>query len=542
MSLISTEKIISQAAYSLLETAMCGKSLHSFVISAWKQIEGDNPFIDNWHIGAICEHLEAIIYGQIKKLIINVPPRTGKTSIISVMWPAWTFIRHPGIKFLFSSYAKKISLEHSRLCRMLISSPWFQKRWGNIVSLAKDQDSKEHFATTALGHRISTSVGAGGTGLGGNVLVMDDPNDAKDGESKIKREGANDWVSRTWSSRLNPGEISAQLLVAQRLHEMDVSGYLMSRDEHQEWVRLVLPMEFESIRRSKTIILPSSNGKVWQDPRVKDGELLCPGYLNEKDIKRLKIQLGSYNYAGQYQQRPAPEEGGMVERKWFRIWDKDDLPVIKEMIQSWDTASTDKEYSSNSACTTWGIFKGIGGVNNLILLHAWQGKVLYPTLLERMLRLQKNCADTEDLELEADRNFQPDKTLVEAKASGQSIIADLALKGIPIIARNLKKKYGDKAERLRKTSSLIENGLIWVVGDKYGNLKREHEEVVSTVVTFPKGESDDYVDTMTQVILYCVENGTLRHSLNIKVEDEQYPKFQRPGYEPPKRNGKRVDL
>ncbi len=162
---------MSSASSRLLEILACEESLYTFVKHAWPSVEGNNPFISSWHIQAICEHLEAATRREIPKLILNIPPRASKTTIISIMWPAWVWIKMPQVKFLFSSYAQKISWEHSRLCKMLIESPWYQERWGHIVKLSKDQVTKGHFTNTATGHRIATSVGAGGTALGGDILV-----------------------------------------------------------------------------------------------------------------------------------------------------------------------------------------------------------------------------------------------------------------------------------------------------------------------------------------------------------------------------------
>lgn len=527
MDRVKAERI-ENASSILLERLRCKQSLHEFIRHAWPVIEGKTPFIDGWWIGALCEHLEAVFNGLIERLLINVPPRTGKTSLISIGWPAWVFLNDPTIKFLFSSYAQKISIEHSRLCKMLIESPWYQSRWGDSVRLSKDQSTKSHFTTTALGHRIATSVNAGGTALGGNILVMDDPNDAKDGESKVKRDSTNDWVSRVWPSRLNPGRVKAQVLVQQRVHEMDVSGYWIDRDEDKEIVRLVLPMEFEKARRSKTIILPSTKGKIWQDPRQKEGELLCPEYLDEKAIKRKKVELGSYNYAGQYQQRPSPLAGGIVQKDWFKVWTSKELPKIQYMVQSWDTALTDKTYSDYSACTTMGTFVDKNLVVNVLILYVWKDKVTYPDLLKRASRLYRNCADIGDEEMSPDRNNQPDVALIEAKAAGHPLLSDFSTKGVIVRAFN-PGRYGDKTNRMSLVSSFIENGRVWVIGDKNGRLIKGHDTLVDDCCLFPNGESDDLVDTITQGLLFLSkEKGILTHSMDLDFTRQSFEKEHMP--------------
>lgn len=434
--------------------------------------------------------------------------------------------------FLFASYSKQVSLEHSRKCKMLIESDWYQHRWGHLVKMSPDQATKGHFVTTGFGYRIATSVGAGGTGLGANVLVQDDTNNAKDGESKITREGTNDWVSRVWSSRLNPsGPIAAHVLVQQRVHEMDVSGFTISQDKNNDWVKLILPMEFESSRKAKTIILPSTNGKIWEDPRTKEGELMCPHYLDEEAIDSLKTSLGRYNYAGQYQQRPTPESGGIIKRQDFRIWTKKELPPIQYMVQSWDTALTDRETSDYTACTTWGTFLDENKIKNVILLYAWRDRVNYSDMLKRAVRLQKNCKDIYQEELPADRNFKPDVILIEAKAAGHPLISDLVSKGISVRSFN-PGKYGDKTNRVHLSSPFIECGRVWVVQDQANKLMPDHEMVVEECIKFPKGESDDLVDTVTQAILFLSkEKCILTHSLEMDFKRDIYPKEQMPGYQ-----------
>lgn len=516
------------AAKVLLEKLYCESSFHYFVKCAWPVIES-TPFIDGWHIHAECEHLEMVFYKKIKKLKINVPPRTGKTNIISVMFPAWCFIKDPSIRFLFSSHAQKISFEHSRLCRLLIESHWYRRFWGDRVIISKDQSTKGHFTTTEHGHRIATSVSSGSTALGGDVLVMDDPNDA--GESKVTREATNDWHSRVWVSRVNYGKIGAHILVQQRTHEMDISGYV-SKD--LEWVNLILPMEYEPDRKCKTLILPSTKGKIWEDPRTKKGELLCPDYLNEKTILEKRIELGRYNFAGQYQQMPAPAGGGLIERAWFKVWNQKKLPTIGYMVQSWDTDmsgnSSKKEDSSYSACSTWGLFKDEKGVNNILLLYSWQDKIRYPELLARALRLYSNCSDIGEEPRESNASFQPDIVLIEAASFGHSILGDFTAKGI--LAKEFQpRKYGDKETRVRLISSFIENGKVWVIGADLDNLNKDHEILVSACEIFPKGESDDIVDTMSQALLHFREKGLLVHSLDMDFERENYPKDQMPEYD-----------
>lgn len=506
------------------ECSVLEKSLFAFINAAWPVVEGTNPFFSGWHIEAICLHLEALFRGKIKDpLIINVPPRTSKTTIISIMWPAWIWTQSPGIKFLFASYSLKISLEHSRLCRMLIESPWYQARWGHVVQLSGDQAAKWHFSNTALGYRIATSVGAAGTALGGDILVMDDPNSTND--SKVVRESTNEWASRVWPSRLNPRGLGISVLVQQRTDETDVTGYWLSKNAEKRVEALILPMEYESSRHTKTSI-------GWEDPRKEDGELLCPQYLGKLDIAHRKVELGSYNYAGQYQQRPAPEAGGILQKSWFRWWIRESPPKMDYVIQSWDTALTAKETSAYSACTTWGVFRDENDIQNLILLSAWRGRVTYKDLLERALRLYENWCDIEEEPLEQNSRMMPDYLVIEAKASGHTLASDFTSKGIPVHGFD-PTGYGDKVQRVHRVSPWIQSGFVWVAAkpNTYKVLRKDHQMFVDNCAIFPKGDSTDIVDTGSQAMLVLImEKGMLRHSMDYGFKQKGFEDRYQPGY------------
>jgi predicted phage terminase large subunit-like protein len=519
---LSVQQSYLEARDNLKRLIDAEKSLHAFVKLAWPQIEGNKPFIDGWHIQTICEHLEACIRGEIKTLLINCPPRMTKTSLITIMFPAWVWIKMPWIKFMYASYSQPISWEHSRLCKMLIESAWYQQNWGHSVQLSKDQSTKGHFANTELGYRIATSINGMATGLGGDCLVGDDLNNASDGQSQVTREFVNDFLSRTWSTRLNPGGLGINIMTSQRVHEMDASGFWLSRDENNKIVKLILPMEYESRRACKTIVLPSTNGKRWEDPRKTEGELLCPSYKGIEDIKEQKLILGTYNYAGQYQQRPAPESGGLIRRDWFQVWSKEKLPKLTYVIQSWDTALTMHDESAYSACTTWGLFK-LQGVVNVMLLTAWRARISYVDLVKWAARLYGNYLDiVADEPIGEDYKRTPDRLLIEAKASGLPVVSDLISKGIPA-SSFLPDEFGDKIQRVHLVTPYIECGRVWVCSEVgTDKLYTDHEMFISECELFPKGEYRDMVDTMTQAFLYMTKKAKLlQHVMNPRFEREQ---------------------
>lgn len=478
------------------------KSFHEFIKQAWHAIEGSTSFVDSWHIKAVAEHLEACYHRDIKKLMINIPPRTSKSTIVSVMFPAWVWLQNPEERFLYSSYAGSLSVEHSLKCRRLIESHWYQSRFSNLYQLSRDQKAKSFFDNNKKGSRIATSVGASATGKGGNFLIVDDGNNVQDGESKVKRNATLEWLDSVWSTRLNNPKNDVQIVIQQRLHENDISGHIMNKDLDDEWIKLILPMEYESSRKTKTIILPSTNGKIWQDPREEEGELLCEQRFSFEEIKQYKYRLGSYGYAGQYQQRPAPEEGGIIQKSWFKWWKEQSPPEIQFILQSWDTALTANEMSAYSACTTWGVFLDHNYIENLILLSSWRGRVEYPELREMAKRLYRDYRDNGKVRNPSFKGRNVDMCLVEAKASGDPLIQDLFRGGIRAIAFN-PSQYGDKIQRVKLITPLIEGGRVWLRAQppRYEGLMPFSDEFLQEAATFPNSSSRDLVDTMTQALL-----------------------------------------
>lgn len=204
-------------------------SLYEFVRQAWHVVEPGIPFIPSWHIEQICEHLEAVSAGDIRRLLINIPPRHSKSTIVSVMWPMWEWLTTPEQKFLCASYSGTLSIRDNLKARRLVQSPWFQSRWGHLFALAGDQNAKQRFENDKTGYRIATSVGGTATGEGGSRLILDDPHSAQEAQSDTLRESTLEWFDMVWSTRLNNPKTDSMVVVMQRLHEQDVSGHILER-------------------------------------------------------------------------------------------------------------------------------------------------------------------------------------------------------------------------------------------------------------------------------------------------------------------------
>lgn len=296
-----------------VKTERARRHLHEFVRQAWPHVDPD-PFIDGFHIKAICQHLEAVDRGEIRNLVINVPPRMSKSSVVAVMWPAWRWIDHPETRWLFSSYAQNLSLRDSVKCRRLLLSPWYQERWGDRFRLMNDQNSKTRFDNDKGGVRLATSVGGQVTGEGADRLVVDDAHNVKEIESEVMRREVTDWWDAAMSTRGNNPKTVARVIIGQRVHEADLCGHVLQRGTYEH---LCLPAEYEPEHPFRRVTCIG-----YEDPRRQEGELLAPDRFGPVELAALKVEMGSaLRVAGQLQQRPAPREGAIFRAEWFSLVD-----------------------------------------------------------------------------------------------------------------------------------------------------------------------------------------------------------------------------
>ena len=469
-----------------IERELQSRYMHEFIKGAWNTLEPGRTYYDNWHIEAICEHLEAVSRGELQRLIINIPPRHMKSLTCSVAFPCWTWIHQPNKQFLFASYAQSLSTRDSVKCRRLLGSKWYQDNWGNKFQLTGDQNQKQRFENNHNGHRIATSVGGGLTGEGGDIIVIDDPHNVKQAESELVRQDVLEWWDTAVPSRLNDPRTGAFVIIMQRVHETDLTGHIIKKQaeafedklqtDPEEWTHLCVPAEFER-NHPHTYFSKLPDTSIPEDPRQEEGELLWLTRFDQKAISNLRNSLGEYASAGQLQQRPAPKGGGIIREKWWRLWEKDANPQMIYVVQSWDTAFSEKETASYSACTTWGVFS-YGSRYNIMLLHRWRDRVNYPTLRKAARELFEE--------------FAPDAVLIEKKASGQSLIQDLRQMGIPTIPYSPDR---DKVARAHAASALLESGLVWYPDRRWA------KEVIKHCAVFPAGDGVDIVDTVTQALL-----------------------------------------
>ena len=492
-----------------IEAELAKRSLYEYMKLAWPAIEPGYKYSDNWHIQAICDHLQAVSTGDIRRLIVNMPPRHMKSLIISVAWPTWDWVNNPHRKFLFGSYASALSIRDAVKSRRLITSPWYQQRFGNIFKMTGDQNTKQRYENDRTGYRIATSVGGQLTGDGGDFIILDDPHNVSEAESDAIRSTTLEWWDQALPTRLNDPKKGAFVIIMQRVHEKDLTGHIMAKEKG--WDHLVLPARFE---HKPLFQVRSSLG--FKDPRTKEGELLWPDRFGEEEVVHLERALGTYGAAGQLQQRPAPAEGGLINTKKFKLHPHSSpLPYLELIIQSYDTAFTDNTQNDPTACTVWGVFtpqptpKNPAPLPSLILLDAWDEHLNYPDLRKRMKK--------EFTYHYGDPGRQPDILLIEEKGSGIALVADLQRDGLPI--RMYNPLRADKTSRVHQSLPTIDDQRIYLLESKKapGQPVSWATPFLRHCQFFPNGEHDDYVDTMTQTILYMRDSGWV--TLRDRIQD-----------------------
>tara|TARA_R100001015_G_C4634988_1_gene202943 strand:+ start:516 stop:2093 length:1578 start_codon:yes stop_codon:yes gene_type:complete len=472
-------------------------SLYEFVKQAWHVVEPGIPFIGGWHIEEICEHLEACSSGDLKKLLINIPPRHSKSTIVSVMWPMWEWLTDPAQKFLCASYSGNLSIRDNLKARRLIQSPWYQDRWGHMFSLAGDQNAKQRYENDKTGYRLATSVGGTATGEGGSRLLLDDPHSAQEAQSDAIREAAVEWFDMVWSTRLNNPKEDVMVTIMQRLHERDISGHII--DDIGGWEHLMIPAEWDGKSRSTSLGV--------YDPRKTEGELICPDRFGEKEIQDLKQLLGTYGVAGQLQQEPSPSEGGILKTKFFELWPHNSgLPPFEYILQSYDCAFTEKSSGDPTACTVYAIFTH-EGARHCMLIDAWDEHLGYPELRERAIKGWQTEYGGMSKDSPFSKRKRPDRILIEAKASGQSLLQDLRLANVPAIGYN--PGNADKISRAHQAAPTLELGHCWIPESKKnpGHAVSWAQNFIKQLAKFPVAAHDDYVDTFTQAMIYFKNDG-----------------------------------
>lgn len=470
-------------------------SLVEFFKAAWDVLEPGRTLHWSWHYEQLAEYLTLIRDRKFKTtfndslgLIINVPPRTAKSTFVTVCFPVWCWIKRAEMRFSCYSYSMDLSTEHSLKRRKLIQSDWFQSRWGHLFQLAGDQNLKTHFDNDKTGQMISTSVGGTATGKGGDALILDDPLNPDQAASDVERKSTNDWVDNTLRSRMNDMANDVIVVVMQRLHEVDTTGYLLMQNPGR-FIHVSIPLEEEGVKTpdglcAKQYDFPVSGKTVWRRP----GDILMPDKFPPAAIEALKVLR--LVWAGQFQQRPAPLEGNMIKRADFKYYGGIDPetgladPPLPDRFE-FSLVSVDAAFKDEDSSDYVAIFAaGIKGPNRYAL----------------ELVLKHLDADATEKEANAMRlRHRASTCLIEDKANGSSIIKRMKQKVPGIIAVN---PEGGKMSRMYATSPEFQAGN-WY----YPRNAAWVEPHIVSMITFPNAKNDDDVDSVTQASVWLQSHG-----------------------------------
>lgn len=423
---------------------------------------------------AMAEHMHALATGGIasNRLLINVPPGASKSTIVGVMYPAWLWGPggQPWHRYIGAAHEQGLAVRDNRMMRELIKSEWYQERWP--IALKGDQNEKLYFENESRGFRQACAV-ASMTGRRGHTIGLDDPLSPEKAHSDAERETALRVLSETIPTRLNDPATSAIVIVMQRLHERDPSGYVLS--EGLGYEHLCIPMEFEPSRKCVTSI-------GWQDPRTDAGELMFPARFPQSVIDRDKKAMGSYAWAGQMQQQPSPTGGGIFKDEWWQY--RSAAPAIQWRAIYADTAMKAKEQNDYSVFQCWG--KTADG--QAILLDMIRGKFEAPELLERARAFWAKHAATQGQGTL--RAFK-----IEDKASGTGLIQQLRREGKPVVG--IPRSAGqDKITRAYDAAPYIESGNVLLMRDC-----PHLSDLLAEASGFPNAAHDDTIDPMMDAIM-----------------------------------------
>ena len=450
---------------------------YEFVKRAWLSAGLEaTPIIHGWHLEQICTHLEAVSRGELSRLIINVPPGASKSTITSVLWPAWDWLQHPSRRWLVATFDDTLAWRDSLRCRGVVRSDWYQGICEGRTQVATGdvQATQSVWNTTGGGRRVSVTIRGKGTGWHSDIQVIDDPIKPGDvlGDPELARaamERVWAWWTGTMASRRS-GPDFARVIIMQRLSEIDLVGRILENDREHEWTHLMLPMKFEPERAART--------RWGGDRRSREGELLCPARWDARAVSELERDLGSQVAAAQLQQRPAPASGNVFLRSWFtERWKS--LPMDFPMMAiSVDAAFKDKAGSDFVALHVWGLHKG-----KFYLVDRIHDRMGLPETVRCLQALTARWPKARAKLVEDKANGPAIEQLLRGKMSGLIMVTP----------------EGGKVSRANAVAPLAEAGNV-VLPD--ASVHPWAEEVLEELVTFPFSRHDDDVDACTQALIY----------------------------------------
>tara|TARA_R110002020_G_scaffold120148_5_gene273848 strand:- start:2421 stop:3869 length:1449 start_codon:yes stop_codon:yes gene_type:complete len=463
----TNKKVLQQA----IKKKLCELEFYEFFKAAWHIVEPSVPLSTNWHHKYLCDELQAEAERIIKQMpksrdiIVNVPFRSTKSLLVTVLFPVWCWVRDPKLRFITASYSAELSIEHATRSRDVILSDWFQERWGDLFHIKKDQNLKARYENNWLGVRRATSVGGTVTGQGGDFLIVDDPVSPQHAASQVERENANEWYRTTFYSRLNQANIGIRIIIMQRIHEDDLSGFLLNSRNQLSYKHICIPATVDgNIKPKKLKSNYDENGLFWTDR------------FNQRILDDYKQALGSYGYAGQLMQTPTPIDSGMIKHEWFQV-DKfrvDDTTAVNFVI---DPAYTANQKNDPSALLAY-IYKD----NKWQIIDCVNVHKEFPELVKFIPQwCQKNGYTNRS------------RVYVEPKASGKSIVQTL-MRETGLNIREDKPPTKDKVARVQDVSATLESGRVTILKGDW------NDDFIDQLTKFPSAKHDDMVDCLVMAV------------------------------------------
>ena len=433
-------------------------------------------FIEGDHHKKVAQKFEKLAKNPGSRIIVNMPPRHTKSEFASYLLPAWLIGKNPALKIIQTTHTAELAVRFGRKVRNLMELEEYREIFPD-VELRFDSKAAGRWETEQGGEYYAAGVGGAITGRGADLLIIDDPHSEQDALSESALDNAYEWYTSGPRQRLQPG--GSIVIVMTRWSLKDLTGKLVRAQSSDimsdQWDMIEFPA-----------ILPSDN-------------VLWPEYWKKEELLKVKASLSLSKWNAQWQQNPTAEEGAIIKKEWWNVWEKDDVPTVSYIMQSYDTAFSKKETADYSAITTWGVFQPEeGGPDHIILLDARRGRWDFPEL--------KSVAKEEY------NYWEPDMVIIEAKATGTPLTDELRTMGIPVI-NYTPSKGRDKHTRMHMVAPIFESGMVWAPDKKFS------EDVIEECVAFPNGDNDDYCDSMSMALIRYRKGGFLK--LDSDPEDEE---------------------
>ena len=466
--------VLQERLETLNKQEQCHNSFLFYVEQMWPE------FICGRHHEIFAQKLEDVANGKINRLIVNMPPRHTKSEFCSTYFPAWIMGKQPNRKIMQTTHTGELAVRFGRKVRNMMDSIEYKRIFDN-VELQADSKSAGRWETNKGGEYFAAGVGGAITGRGADLLIIDDPHSEQDALSPSALESCWEWYTSGPRQRLQPG--GAIIVVMTRWSTIDLTAKLL--DAHKEeaadqWEVVEFPA-----------IFPETEDALW------------PEFWEISELEKVRASLPVQKWNAQWMQNPTSEEGSIIKREWWNIWEYDEMPPVSYIIQSYDTAFSKKENADYSAISTWGVFRPTpDSPDCLILLDAQKGRWDFPEL--------KRIAFNEY------KYWEPDMTLIEAKASGTPLTHELRRLGIPVVNYSPSRGH-DKSTRMHSVAPIFESQLVYAPQRKFA------EEMIEECASFPFGKNDDLCDTMTQALMRFREGGL------VSLEDDYSDEEKAPG-------------